>query len=88
MRSDPRAAVQATLDTLLAHADEAIARANAAITGALKRRDVGAARQALNAVHECSEFRETVLYVARRWAKVQLPFAEVKRSSRVPVQKA
>ncbi len=76
MQSDPRAAIQATLETLLAQTDEATARANAAVDGALKRRDVVAAREALNAVHECAEFRERVLYVTRGWKAVHLPACE------------
>lgn len=73
MRSDPRAAIQATLETLLAQTDEAIARADAAVDAALKRGEVGAARRALNSVHECGEFRERVLYVTHGWTQLQLP---------------
>jgi len=87
MRTDPRAAIQATLDILLAQTDEAAARANAAVDGALKRRNVVAAREALNAVHECAEFRERVLYVTRGWKAVHLPAGESTASKAVRTQK-
>lgn len=73
MRRDPRADIQATLETLLAQTDEAIARADAAVDAALKRGDVGAARRALNSIHDCGEFRDRVLYVINGWTQLQLP---------------
>ncbi len=87
MRTDPRAAIQATLDLLLTETDEATARASAAVDVALKRRDVVAAREALNAVHECAEFRERVCYVIRGWKNVRLPAGEVTASRVARAQK-
>ena len=87
MRRDPRADIQATLETLLAQTDEAITRADAAVGAALKRGDVGAARRALNSVHDCGEFRDRVLYVTNGWTQLQLPpedrtFARIARIAR------
>jgi hypothetical protein len=66
-------AIQTTLDTLLVQVDEAIGAANAAVTVALERGDVGAAREALETSHEYSEYRERVVYARRGWIDLQLP---------------